>query len=154
MQNHSRRLSWLIRVVAKAVMLESPSYGNATAKAASATGNDHAQSLSNKTAVAPTTHPPQKPMRRWTEPVNRSVSPAINGWVRDRMSSADSTAFVKLPVMTAVEGATGIVKRKRANCHAMAETATIAVMPANKPCGLSDGLVMTLRINTQVSSRK
>jgi hypothetical protein len=62
--------------------------------------------------------------------------------------------FVKLPVMTAVEGATGRAKRKRANWHAMAETAIIAVMPAIKPCGLADGLVMTLKIKTPGEQQK
>ena len=69
------------------------------------------------------------------------------------MSRKDSTAFVKLPVMTAVDGATGKPKRKSANWHAMAETAIIAAIQAIKPCGLADGLVLTLKINTQVSSK-
>src|SRR6266478_2249910 len=35
----------------------------------------------------------------------------------------------------------------------MAETAIIAAMPAIKPCGLADGLVVMLKIKTQASSR-
>jgi hypothetical protein len=55
--------------------------------------------------------------------------------------------------MTAVEGATGRANRKRANWHAMAETAIIAAIPAINPCGLVDGLVMTLTIKTPASSK-
>src|SRR5229473_5711652 len=97
------------------IMLETPLYRNATATPASTTGNDQAQSPRYVTAAAATTQPPKKPTRRCSEPVSRSASPAINGWVRDCLSSSDRTVLVKLPVMTAVEGATGRAKRRRAN---------------------------------------
>lgn len=42
----------------------------------------------------------------------RLLSPSINGWIREPKSTIPNTAFVKLPVMTAVEGATGKVKRQ------------------------------------------
>src|ERR1700730_6730763 len=91
------------------------SYHDATAMPASATGNDQAQSPSKATAAAATTQPMKKPIRRWRDLFNRSVAPSINGCVRDSVSSSDSTVLVKLPVMTAVEGAPGTAKRKRAN---------------------------------------
>jgi hypothetical protein len=55
--------------------------------------------------------------------------------------------------MTAVEGATGRVKRNKANWQAIAETAIMAATVAIRPCGLADGLVMALKINRQVISR-
>jgi hypothetical protein len=59
--------------------------------------------------------PTKKPTSRWRAPSIRLLSPSINGWIRELKSTSPNTAFVKLPVMTAVEGATGKVKRKRAN---------------------------------------
>jgi hypothetical protein len=53
-----------------------------------------------------------------------------------------------LPVITAVEIAPGIAKRRRAYWQAMAETAIIAAIPAINPCGLADGLVKALKIKT------
>jgi hypothetical protein len=88
---------------------------DATATPASTTGNNQAQSPSDDTAAAATTQPPKKPMRRWRDPLNRSASPASNGCFREIVSTSDNTAFVKFPVMTAVEDATGKAKRNRAN---------------------------------------
>src|SRR5208282_2543172 len=90
-------------------------YPNATAAPARTTGNDQAQSPKYVTAAAATTQPPKKPRRRWSEPINRFLSSPFNDWVCDTTSSRDSTEFVKLPVMTAVDGATGRVSRKRVN---------------------------------------
>ena len=88
---------------------------NATARPANTTGNDQAQSPSDETAAAATTQPPKKPMSKWRDSLNRSASPANNDCFREMVSTSDNTAFVKFPVMTAVEGATGKAKRKRAN---------------------------------------
>ena len=67
------------------------------------------------TAAAATTQPTKKPIMRWRAPVSRLLSASMSGRVRELKSTSPSTAFVRLPVMTAVEGATGRVKRKRAN---------------------------------------
>ncbi len=47
--------------------------------------------------------------------------------------------LVKLPVITAVEGATGMASRRRANWLAMAETAIIATMRRLNPCNQDAG---------------
>ena len=73
------------------------SYRITAATAASATGNNQAQSPTYVTAVAATTHPPKKPVRRRREAFNRAISLAVDGWLRDMVFSADRTAFVKLP---------------------------------------------------------
>jgi hypothetical protein len=49
-----------------------------------------------------------------------------------------------LKVITAVEGAPGTASHKRANWHAMAETAIIAATSAGNPRGFASGWVMTL----------
>src|SRR5215813_5862611 len=88
---------------------------NATATAASTAGNDQAQSPRYIRAVVARTQPTKKPTRRRRAPVSRLLSFSISGSVLELRSTSPSTAFVKLPVITAVEGATGRVKRKRAN---------------------------------------
>src|SRR5258708_19396463 len=104
-------MGWLVAVI----MLETPPFRNAIATPASTTGNDQAQSPRYVTAAAATTQPPKKPTRRCNELVSRSAFPAINGSVRDCLSSRDRTGLVKLPVMTAAEVATDRAKRRRAN---------------------------------------
>ena len=59
----------------------------------------------------------------------------------DNNSISDRVAFVKLPVITAVETTFGKAKRSRAYRQAMAKTALITATPAIKPCGSLDGLV-------------
>src|SRR5215469_10022489 len=73
---------------------------NVTAKAASAAGSDQVQSPRYITATAATTQPTKKPVRRRSAPVSLLVPPSISGWF-DVESIRASTAFVKLPVMTA-----------------------------------------------------
>src|SRR5215469_3991341 len=90
-------------------------YWNATAAPANAAGSDQAQSPKYISAAVATTQPTKKATRRWRAPVNRLLLLSINGSVRELESTSDSTTFVKLPVITAVEGATGNVNRKRAN---------------------------------------
>jgi len=46
---------------------------------------------------------------------SRSLAPSVSGWLPESVSSNDSTALVKLPVITAVEGAPGTARRNRAN---------------------------------------
>src|SRR5215472_12173477 len=87
---------------------------NATATAASAAGNDQAQSRRYITAAAATTQPTKNPVSKWRAPVSFPVSPSRSGWF-DLESMSASTAFVKLPVIMAVEGATRTVKCKRAD---------------------------------------
>src|SRR5262245_21097504 len=94
---------------------ERPYLDSASITPASAAGNNQAHSPSGERAAAATTQHTKTPMSSWRDAVSRPVSPVINGWVREFVSISDSTAFVKLPVMTAVEGATGKVKRRRAN---------------------------------------
>jgi hypothetical protein len=59
-----------------------------------------------------------------------------------------------LPVITAVETAAGTAGRSRAYWQAIAATAIIAAMPADKPSGWLDGLVTTLKIKTAASRMK
>jgi hypothetical protein len=61
--------------------------------------------------------------------------------------------MVKLPVITAVEIAPGIARRRSAYWHAIAETAIITAMPAVNPRGSVDTLVVTLKSRTAASSR-
>ena len=68
----------------------------------------------NTRAAVARTQPVKKPTRRWRAPVRRLLSPSISGSVRELNSISPKTAFVKLPVITAVEGATGRAKRNRA----------------------------------------
>src|SRR5262249_53309717 len=62
------------------------------------------------------------------------------------------TAFVKLPVMTAVEMAPGSARRSSAYWQAIADTAIITAMPAINPRGSADGRVATLKTRTAASS--
>src|SRR5262245_48067847 len=105
------------------------------------------------TAAAASTQPAKKPNSKWRTPLNRWALFSIIDSSRERDSRSASTAFVKLPVMTAVEGATGKVRRKRANCQPIADTAIIAAIEALRPRGSADGLVVILKINTEVISR-
>src|SRR5262249_16350228 len=125
-----------------------------SAAAANTTGSDQAQSRSKETPAAPTTHPTKKPTRRLRAFFHRSLAPSISGWSRDSPSSSESTLLVKFPVITAVEGAPDTARRKRANWHAMADTATMATEMAMRPCGLTAGSLVTLNVRTHVSSRK
>src|SRR5215469_17072322 len=77
---------------------------HATATADNAAGNDQAQSPRYITAADATTQPTKKPVRRWRAPLSLLVPPSIRGCFCDFESISASTAFVKLPVMTAVEG--------------------------------------------------
>jgi hypothetical protein len=43
------------------------------------------------------------------------LAPSVGGWLPERVSSSDNTVLVKLPVITAVEGASGTARRNRAN---------------------------------------
>ena len=61
--------------------------------------------------------------------------------------------FVRLPVMTAVDGAPGKAIRNRPNWQPIAETAIIAAIAAVNPCGLDAGSWMTLKIRTHDSRR-
>src|SRR5258708_5644775 len=131
--------------------LERVSYGNATAIAARTTGNDQAQSPSKEMATAATTQPARKPKSRCEDLFNRSASTGSKG-LREDASISDRTVLVKLPVITAVEIAPGMARRSRAYWHAIAETAIMTAMPAISPCGLPEGLVMTQKIKTVVSS--
>ena len=72
------------------------------ATAASAVGNDHAQSPSSMTAAVPTTQPKKKPNRRWSDLLKRPASTGSRGWRLDNKSISDNTVLVKLPVITAV----------------------------------------------------
>jgi hypothetical protein len=54
-------------------------------------------------------------MRRKREVFNRAISLGVDGWPRDIVFNADRTAFVKLPVITAVEGTTGKASRSNAD---------------------------------------
>lgn len=89
--------------------------GNATATPANTTGSDQAQSASDETATAPATQPAKKPTRTLRVFLSRSLAPSVSGCVRDKVSSIDRTVLVRLPVITAVEGAPGTAIRKRAN---------------------------------------
>src|SRR5258708_38815897 len=102
----------------------------ATGPPASTAERDQAQSPRYVTAAAATTHPPKKPTRGCSEAFDRAVWPTVNRGVREVVSRKDSTAFVKLPVMTAVDGATGKPKRKSANWHAQPGAAIITAMRA------------------------
>src|SRR6266404_2387533 len=128
------------------------SYRIAIATAASATGNDQAQSPSMKTAEALTTQPKRKPTRRCNDLLKR---PASTGSKRcfESKSISDKTVLVKLPVITAVEIAPGIARRRSAYWHAIAETAIITAMPAVNPRGSVDTLVVTLKSRIAASSR-
>src|SRR5712672_1433237 len=86
-----------------------------TAAAAKTTGSDQAQSRSRETASAPATHPAKKPRRSFEVFFTRSSAPSVSGWLRASVSSNDSTVLVKLPVITAVEGAPGTARLRRAN---------------------------------------
>jgi hypothetical protein len=108
--------------------------GRAAAKAASATGTDHAQSLKIETAAAATTQPTRKPTNRCRDLFNRPASSGNKARRFDRRSINDKTVLVKLPVITAVEIAPGIAKRRRVYWQAIAETAIITAMPAANPC--------------------
>src|SRR4030095_8913454 len=112
---------------------------NATATPASTTGSDQAQSLSHETAAASAMQPAKKPTTSSNVFFSRSLVPSISGSLRDSVSSSDSTVLVKLPVITAVEGAPGTARRNRANWHAIAATAIIAATPAINPCGFAAG---------------
>src|SRR6266403_6163641 len=114
-------------------------YRNQTATPPNRTGNDQAQSPNKETAAAATMQPPRKPKRRSRDLFKRPASTVINGRPRDNMSISDKTVLVKLPVITAVEIAPGIAKRKRANWQAIAETAIMTAMPAINPCGSAEG---------------
>src|SRR6266403_1593119 len=87
----------------------------ASAAPASATGSDQAQFRNKETAAAPATQPAKKPTRSFQVFFSRSWAPSVSGWLRDSVSSSASTVLVKLPVITAVEGARGTARRKRAN---------------------------------------
>src|SRR5215470_4998835 len=106
---------------------------NKSATPASATGSAHDQSPSNETAAAPTRQPAKNPATSPTVFFNCSPAFCISGSFRHRVSSNDSVVLVKLPVITAVEGAPGTARRKRANWHAIAETTIMAMMPAMNP---------------------
>src|SRR2546428_581001 len=82
-------------------------HSTATAAAASTTGNDHDQSPSHETAAAPATQPAKKPMTSVEVFLRRSSAPSVSGRARDTVSSSDRTVLVKLPVITAVDGAPG-----------------------------------------------
>src|SRR5882724_10953500 len=90
-------------------------YHNATATPASTTGRDQAQSPRFVTAAAATTQPPKKPSRRRREAHNRAVSLAVGGFAPPNRVQQRQHGVRQLPVMTALEGATGKAKRKRAN---------------------------------------
>ena len=129
------------------------SYRIAIATAASATGNDQAQSPSIKTAEALTTQPKRKPKRRCNDLFKRPVSTGSKARCFESKSISDKTVLVKLPVITAVEIAPGIARRRSAYWHAIAETAIITAMPAVNPRGSVDTLVVTLKSRTAASSR-
>jgi hypothetical protein len=65
-------------------------------------------------AAAATAQPKRKPPRRSRDLFNRPAASVINGRLDDNASIIDRTALVKLPVITAVEIAAGIARRKRA----------------------------------------
>jgi len=47
--------------------------------------------------------------------LRRSSASPISGRMRDTVSNSESTVLVTLPVITAVDGAPGTARRKRAN---------------------------------------
>src|SRR5262249_16402260 len=108
-------------------------YRSTVAMPASTTGNDQAESPKYETAAAARMHPLKKPMRGRNEAFSRSTSAGVDAWLRKVRFIAGRMACVKLPVMTAVEGATGQTRRSSANWQAIADTAimaaTIAMMP-------------------------
>src|SRR5215467_12477725 len=126
--------------------------GAAIASAAGATGNDQAQSAIKETAAAAARQPTRKPTSNRKELFNCSVSAGMSERRFDNNSISDRMAFVKLPVITAVETTFGNATRSRAYWQAIAETAIITAMPAIKPCGSVDGLVTTL--NTRTAARR
>src|SRR5215510_14596175 len=126
---------------------------NKSATPASATGSAHDQSRSHETAPAPTRQPAKKPATSCTVFFNCSPAFCSNGSFLHRVSSSDNTVLVKFPVITAVEGAPGMARRKRANWQAIAETAIMAIRPAMNPRGLPAGSKMTLKIRMQQSRR-
>src|SRR5262249_26379710 len=89
--------------------------GSNTATPASITGTDQAQSPSQVTAAAPATQPAVKPTTSFTVSFKRTSASRIKGWRGDSVSRATSTVVVRLPVITAVDGATGSASRRRAN---------------------------------------
>src|SRR5215472_5797751 len=133
--------------------LEHLFYLKATATPANPTGSDQAQSPSHETAAAPAMQPAKKPKTSSDVFLSRSLGPSTRGSLCDSVSNSDRTVLVKLPVITAVEGAPGTARRKSANWQAIAETAVMAVMPAVNPCGFAAGCHRTLKIRTPASSR-
>src|SRR5262249_6585886 len=91
------------------------------------TGSNQAQSGSHETAAAPATQPAKKPMRALRAFFSSSLASFVSGSPGDRVSKSESTQLVKLPVITAVDGARGTASLKSANWHAIADTAIIAV---------------------------
>ena len=95
---------------------------------ATATGNDHAQFPSQETAAAPARHPAKNPISAPSVLFKSAFAPFIRGSPREKLSSSDRTRLVVFPVITAVEGAPGTVRRKSANWDVIAETANIGAM--------------------------
>src|SRR5215469_9893076 len=91
-------------------------YPSTNATPASTTGSDHAQFPNQETAKAPSRQPIKKPPTRGSVSRNRSPDPGSSGEPCAKVSRSESTAVVKLPLITAVEGAPpGTASRKSAN---------------------------------------
>src|SRR5215813_9595371 len=86
-----------------------------TANPASATGTDQAHAPKIETAAAPAIQPARKPTTTFNVLFSRARAPSSKGRLGDSVSRSDNTALVKLPVITAVEGAPGTARRRRAN---------------------------------------
>src|SRR5262249_62420192 len=97
-----------------------------TAAAATATGNVQDQSFNSRTPRAPATQPQQNPTTGTVALPNLPLLGGMTGWPGETMSRNDRTEFVRLPVITAVEGAPGTASRSMPNWHAMADVARIA----------------------------